>query len=217
MCSSRLALYLLLAILAAVVAVQRAPLATTATPLLRQVKHPPQVHRQATSAPALVSALVTNEHTLPIEVIVEFGKFVAAASASERQVSSKSVVFPGDTVVLGTQAVQLREASVVMSLSTETSSSTSSSSVLPSGPCVQRTLAIQTVTACGFPSNDTSVPYTYPGSCATLTTPYATENEEDGVFVVSTNGGSSSSPPVRMRYAGGVRNTAPLVVDGCSL
>jgi hypothetical protein len=158
--------------------------------------------------PSLRSARVTNAFTLPVEVRVTYGRYSASAQNASRQLTSATVVFPGDSAVFGEVFVQLREPAVVGALTGTGSSS-----------CVQVTLPIDSVLACAFPSNDTNIPYTYPDSCASASAPYGAENQKRGNFLVlpATAGGSSGSAPVSVAYAGGEPAASALISETCSV
>jgi hypothetical protein len=155
----------------------------------------------------LRSAQVTNAYTLPVEVRVTYGRYSASANNASRQMTSAIVVFPGDSALFGDAAVQLREPVVVSTLLGDNSAS-----------CAQLTLPIDTILACAFPSNDTSIPYSYPDSCASLSAPYASENESNGRFLVvpASMSGGSSGPPVSLAFGGGEPATGSLVSGACT-
>lgn len=162
---------------------------------------------QAVTSPWLRSARVTNAYTLPVEVRVTYGRYSASANVSSRQMTSAIVVFPGDSALFGDASVQLREPEVVTALLGGAS-----------GTCAQLTLPIDTVLACAFPSNDTSIPYSYPESCTSMDAPFASGNESGGGFLVlpASASSSSSAAPVTLAYEGGEPADGTLVSSDCS-
>lgn len=169
----------------------------------------------AFTSPYLLSAQVTNRHRYPVQVSVFYGEYpsgpgAAASSNTSRQVVSRSVVFPADSVSLARAEVTLRESSSISTVSEEAPTP----ELVEYGECTSYTLPITEVEVCDFGSDSTATGFDYNEDCIAQEAPFSPDNEENGVFTVRTASaqtGGDTSKPIVMVYSGGTPVSTTLV------